>query len=112
MRSPKHRAAFVGVGISDVSRFDDLPLGLHAKQASERAIADAGLVIDDIDGVACIPRQPFDTQGPLLEGRELVTAHAMLRYLGLSSVRWGANVDMMLGHSLTGGGQRRRVRSG
>jgi acetyl-CoA acetyltransferase len=97
----RHRAAFIGVGLSDLTRFDERPLGLHAVEAARRAIDDAGLAVEDIDGIACIPRQPFDTEGALIDGLDFVSTNALLRYLGLSSVRWGSNVDIMLAHSLT-----------
>src|SRR3954447_16633422 len=44
------RVAIVGAALSDVGRVDDKsPFELH-QQASSRAIADAGLTKDDIDG--------------------------------------------------------------
>src|SRR5688572_4382276 len=99
--SNRHRAAFVGVGLSELSRYDDQPLGLLAAEASTQAIQDAGLTVGDIDGIACIPRQPFDVEGAVIDGLDFVSSTAMLRYLGIESVRWGSNVDIMLGHSLT-----------
>jgi acetyl-CoA acetyltransferase len=46
------RVAIVGVALSDVGRVDDTSaFALHA-QAARRALADAGLTRDDIDGVA------------------------------------------------------------
>ena len=46
------RVAIAGVALSDLGRVDDLtPFHLHA-QAVQRAIADAGLTKDDIDGFA------------------------------------------------------------
>jgi acetyl-CoA acetyltransferase len=96
----RHRAAIVGVGQSEILRYDDVPLGLLALAACRAALADAGLGETDIDGIACIPRQPFDSEGPQHDGQHLVSTHLMLRLLGLTKVRWGANVDIMLGHSL------------
>lgn len=96
----RHRAAIVGVGQSAVLRHDDIPLGVLALDACRAAITDAGLADADVDGIACIPRQPFDSEGAQLDGQHFVSTHLMLRLLGLPSARWGANVDIMLGHSL------------
>ena len=46
------RVAIVGAALSDIGRVDDLtPFHLHA-QAVRRAVADAGLTKDDVDGFA------------------------------------------------------------
>ena len=46
------RVAVVGVALSDIGRVDELtPYHLHA-QAVRRAMADAGLQKDDVDGFA------------------------------------------------------------
>ena len=51
-RVMNRRVAVVGVALSDIGRIDDLtPYHLHA-QAVRRAMADAGLDQDDVDGFA------------------------------------------------------------
>jgi acetyl-CoA acetyltransferase len=47
---PAHRVAVVGVGLSDCGRVPDKTAMALIGQASRRAIADAGLTKDDIDG--------------------------------------------------------------
>ena len=96
----RHHAAVVGVGQSRLLRFDDVPLGVLAVEATQAALADAGLATGDLDGIACIPRQPFDDEGSQRDGEHFVSTHLLLRLLSIESTRWGANVDIMLGHSL------------
>lgn len=100
MSGRRHTAAFVGVGQSRLMRYDDVPLGLLAVEACRAAVADAGLDMSQIDGIACIPRQPYDTAGAQIDGRDFVSTHFLLRNLGIPSTRWGSNVDIMLAHSV------------
>ena len=46
------RVAVAGVALSDVGRVDDATPYTLMAQAARRAIADAGLTVDDIDGFA------------------------------------------------------------
>jgi acetyl-CoA acetyltransferase len=94
----KRTAAFVGVGHSRVLRYDDVPLGRLTLDACRAAIADAGLSVSDIDGVAVAPLQPFDSDGSPYEGRDTVTTSFVIRALGLD-VRWAENVPGMVGQS-------------
>jgi acetyl-CoA acetyltransferase len=87
----KHSAAFVGVGHSPVTRFDDVPLGRLAVDACRAAIVDAGLGVGDIDGVACAPMQPFDSEGSSYQGRDVLTTSYLIQTLGLD-VRWAQDV--------------------
>ncbi|WP_216893053.1 thiolase C-terminal domain-containing protein [Nocardia alni] len=49
------RAAFTGIGMSDIGRRLMVPPLQLTVQACERAVADAGLTMDDIDGLATYP---------------------------------------------------------
>jgi acetyl-CoA acetyltransferase len=91
----RHSAAFVGVGHSPVLRYDDVPLGILATQASQAAVADAGLDMSQIDGIAVVPDLPFDTQGAMYDGRDFITANFLVRTLGLQT-RWGENQSGMV----------------
>jgi acetyl-CoA acetyltransferase len=94
----KHSAAVVGIGHSPVTRYDDVPLGQLTMLACRAAIADAGLQVADIDGVACAPMQPFDSEGSSYEGRNLVTTSFVARALGLDP-RWAVDVRGLVGQS-------------
>jgi acetyl-CoA acetyltransferase len=94
----KHSAAVVGVGHSRVLRYDDVALGKLTLEACAAAIADAGLKVSDIDGVACAPLQPFDSESASYEGRDVVTINFVIRGLGLD-VRWGQDVPGLAGQS-------------
>jgi acetyl-CoA acetyltransferase len=94
----RHAAAVVGIGHSRVMRYDDVPLGQLTLEACRAAIADAGLKPADIDGVACAPLQPFDSEGSSYEGRDVVTTNFVLRGLGLDA-RWAQDVTGLAGQS-------------
>jgi acetyl-CoA acetyltransferase len=103
----QRRAAIVGVGKSRIMRKDDVPLGVLAIESARKAISDARLRVDDIEGVAGVPNQPYEVpyQGhesarPAVDGINHLSAPYLIKGLGLESVKWGANVDIMLGNSL------------
>lgn len=88
----RQRAAFVGVGHSRVMRHDDVPLGVLAAEACHAAVKDAGLDMADIDGITCIPDQPFASDSPFYDGAGFVSANLMIRTLGIQA-RWAENVN-------------------
>jgi acetyl-CoA acetyltransferase len=94
-----HRAAIVGIGQSRIMRRTDLPLGLFADEAARIAIADAGLDISQIDGIACVPNQPFERDFTPTDGVDFVSRSYLMRTLGIET-RWAANCDMILGQSM------------
>ena len=49
------RASIVGLGYSKLERRSPRPLAHFAREAAEAAVADAGLTIEDIDGLGTIP---------------------------------------------------------
>jgi acetyl-CoA acetyltransferase len=95
----KHNAAVVGIGQSRTFRYDEAPLGVLAAEACRMAIEDAGLRPSDIDGIACVPHQPYEQERTPVDGVDVISAQQALRSLGIQS-RWGANVDVMMGHSV------------
>ena len=52
------KVAVSGVGFSKVSRTADMPLAAHALTAVKEAVADSGLEMSDIDGLATYPELP------------------------------------------------------
>jgi len=54
------KVAVSGVGFSKVTRSAEVPLAAHALTAVKEAVADSGLQLSDIDGLATIRncRQP------------------------------------------------------
>src|SRR5215467_1317587 len=52
------RVAVSGVGFSKVTRSAELPLAAHALTAVKEAVADSGLQLSDIDGLATYPELP------------------------------------------------------
>jgi len=49
----RNKVAIVGAGVTDVVRRSERSAASLAVEASDKAIADAGLTRGDIDGVAC-----------------------------------------------------------
>jgi acetyl-CoA acetyltransferase len=93
----RHSAAFVGFGESRVFRGPDVPLGELAVEASLAAVRDAGLKLDQIDGVVCTPDAPF-SRGRSADGIEFVSTSYMMRALGLAP-RWSADVAGTIANS-------------
>jgi acetyl-CoA acetyltransferase len=93
----RHSAAFVGFGESRVFRGPDVPLGGLAVEASLAAIKDAGLKLNQIDGVVCTPDAPF-SRGKSADGTEFVSSSYMVKALGVDP-RWTADVPGTIANS-------------
>ena len=52
------KVAVSGVGFSKVTRSADIPLAAHALTAVKEAVADSGLNMSDVDGLATYPELP------------------------------------------------------
>ena len=52
------KVAVSGVGFSKVTRSAEIPLAAHALEAVKGAVADSGLEMSDIDGLATYPELP------------------------------------------------------
>lgn len=98
MAKTQAKAAVVGIGQSRLFRRAEVPLGVLAVEACQRAIEDAGLTSADIDGIAAVPRQPFEGAGSV-DGLNFVTPGFVVRALNLD-VSWGQLMDTMVGHSM------------
>lgn len=96
-KAKRHNAAFVGFGESRIFRGPDVPLGELAVEASLAAIGDAGLSLNQLDGVVCTPDAPF-SRSQSADGVEFVSAKYMMSALGLEP-RWSADVPGMISNS-------------
>src|SRR5580704_10493911 len=96
MSASVKKAAFVGFGQSRLFRHDEVALGTLAEEATRLAVADAGLKLSDIDGIACSPEQPFSIEGRAVDGIQFVTTEFVIESLELT-VQWSNNVRGMLG---------------
>jgi len=83
----KNKVAIVGVGQSEFGRRLERPIGALAVDASLAAIADAGLTLADIDGVATFPEGPGPGVGPV-EGVSSAPLGWMVESLGLRNLDW------------------------
>jgi acetyl-CoA acetyltransferase len=54
------RVAIVGLGYSQVGRKSGLSMDQHVVQATKAALADSGLKVGDIDGIACVGSEPLN----------------------------------------------------
>ena len=105
------KVAVVGIGHTPIDRrWDGRPessLGHYSKIAAERAIEDAGISPDDIDGVVSTPRAniPEWTRPELpppfnnADGVSKVTAEWLIKYMGLKNVQFVENIpDVISGN--------------
>jgi acetyl-CoA acetyltransferase len=84
--------AIVGVGHSALGRRLERPLGLLAMDASRGAVADAGLTLGDIDGVATFPLYPGGNE-VARDGHTHVSVRWMANSLGLGNLTWWAESE-------------------
>lgn len=85
----EHRGevAIAGVGFSPIERRGGAPLGRHALSAAEAAVADCGLELSDIDGLATFPLAPF-IGAPQRDGEDIITVEFFLSEPRVGKVRW------------------------
>jgi len=89
----KGKTAIVGIGYSELMRQSKRPLGLLALDACREAIADAGLIARQIDGLATYPEAPFLGAGTR-DGVDIVSVSWIINHLPLASdVRWYAQIE-------------------
>lgn len=108
MRNVALRAqvAVLGIGYSPVTRGNDSPtLGEDAVMACRRAIADAGITVDDVDGLTTYKYRPDGHDRGMvpaesIDGTLVVSPQYMWRRLGLPQVRWGEWNDKFIGSSM------------
>ena len=85
------KIAVSGVGFSKVSRSADIPLAAHALTAVREAVADSGLEMADIDGLATYPELPA-TGHAEVDGISVVSVNCMMAMLKLPALTWHIQV--------------------
>src|ERR1700739_2633377 len=85
------KIAVSGVGYSKVSRSADIPLAAHALAAVKEAVADSGLWMEDIDGLATYPELPA-TGHAEIDGISVVSVNCMMAMLKLPNLTWHIQV--------------------
>ena len=80
-----------GVGFSKVSRSAEIPLAAHALTAVKEAVADSGLQMSDIDGLATYPELPA-TGHAEVDGISVVSVNCMMAMLKLPNLTWHIQV--------------------
>jgi len=98
-----NKVAIVGVGHSVVGRKLERPIGALAVDASLQAIADAGLTVQDIDGLATYPAGPGPGVGPV-PGLSAAPLTWMVDALGIERLDWwangGGNISTAIGYAI------------
>ena len=109
--SGRGKVAIVGFAQSEVSRRGSVPLGSLTLEACARAIEDAGLQREQIDGLSTGPMMPAFGEHTNIEGVDTVTCRFVAEYLGNPSALvqqlFRHRADQQLGHH---GRQRPRRR--
>src|SRR5260370_40616867 len=85
------KVAVSGVGFSKVTRSADIPLAAHALTAVKEAVADSGLAMSDIDGLATYPELPA-TGHAEVDGISIVSVNCMMAMLKLPDLAWHIQV--------------------
>lgn len=91
MWSNRGQVAISGVGFSEVGRSAKRPLGLLARTAIEAAVADCGLTLADIDGIATYPDPPF-AGAPRIDGGSMVSAAYVISNILPGPINWFTEV--------------------
>jgi acetyl-CoA acetyltransferase len=81
------KVALSGVGFSRVTRQAERPLAAHALEAVKAAVADSGLELADIDGLATYPELPA-TGHAEVDGISIVSVNCMMAMLKLPRLTW------------------------
>jgi acetyl-CoA acetyltransferase len=76
------RVAIAGFAVSDVARRCDRPLGAVAVDTARRAIADAGLRVDQVDGFVASALLPSAGGHAVVDGVSTVSPQWLARHLG------------------------------
>src|ERR687888_2832604 len=85
------KVAISGVGFSKVTRSADVPLAAHALTAVREAVADSGLQMSEIDGLATYPELPA-TGHAEVDGISIVSVNCMMAMLKLPNLTWHIQV--------------------
>ncbi len=88
----RNRVAIVGVGYSDVQRHSERTVGQLAVSACTRALDDAGLTADDIDGVSNYPTPSGPFRGPIVNGVHVVDVEYIAQAMRLENLNWSCSI--------------------
>ncbi len=88
----RNRTAIVGVGYTPMVRKSEKSLAAVAVEAGAKAIADAGLTPQDIDGYSGTPKAP-NASALHWDGVDEISERYMASALGLSNLRWAADAN-------------------
>ncbi|MSQ42293.1 MAG: hypothetical protein EXR65_04575, partial [Dehalococcoidia bacterium] len=83
----RFKVAVSGVGISKVTRSSETPLAALALDAVRKAVADSGLQMSDIDGLATYAELPASGHASV-DGLTMVSTNCMMTMLKLPKLRW------------------------
>jgi acetyl-CoA acetyltransferase len=91
MTAISNKTAIVGTAYSRIGRHVDAPIGKLAIEATELALADAGLTLEDIDGISSYPN-PSRINAGNVDGVDLVTMDYLTRTAPLPNLRWCSSI--------------------
>jgi acetyl-CoA acetyltransferase len=84
--------AIVGTGFSRVARHSDVPVGALAIEAIRAAVSEAGLGIEDIDGLSVYP-SPSRRGAGRTDGVDFVGLDYVAASLDLKNLRWSCSTE-------------------
>ena len=85
------KVAVSGVGFSKITRSSEIPLATLTLDAVKAAVADSGLKMSDIDGLATYPHMPGSGH-TIVEGISEVGVETMMSLLKLPNLSWHIEV--------------------
>ena len=88
----RNRVAIVGVGYSDVQRHSERTVGQLAVSACARALDDAGLNANDIDGVSNYPTPSGPFRSPIVNGVHVVDVEYIAQAMRLENLNWSCSI--------------------
>ena len=92
MSGAPRRVVVSGTGYSRIARHANEPIGLLAVEAAQRALDEAGLTTDDVDGLANFPAAGHASAGSV-DGIDYVGTGYLAGALPARNLRWQASVQ-------------------
>ena len=87
----RNKVAVVGVGYSKVARHADVSVGALAVEACKKAVDDAGLEMEDIDGISNYP-SPSRAGAGTVDGVDFVGINYIGKALNMKQLRWSCSI--------------------
>ncbi len=84
------RPVFIGIGNTKATRYSDRSLSSLAHEAVSKAIDDAGLTVEDIDGLSVYPNAPYGNARNI-PGFDIVDYEHMMHIMPWKNIRWYCN---------------------